>query len=49
MAWASNSGKKIDTFNAVAEGKSVVMSGFSTARTRVLHFLILSQNPLTAS
>jgi hypothetical protein len=49
MAWAANNGGEIDTFNAVAEGKSVVMSGFSTARTRVLHFLILSQNPLTAS
>ncbi|MCJ8268158.1 MAG: hypothetical protein MJK04_02035 [Psychrosphaera sp.] len=28
MAWASNTGGKIDTFNAVAQGESVVMSGF---------------------
>ncbi len=45
MAWASNSGRKIDTFNAVAEGKSVVMSGFfNGADSRITFFNIKPQS-----
>ncbi|NQZ06592.1 MAG: hypothetical protein HRT35_05455 [Algicola sp.] len=45
MAWASNTGGKIDTFNAVAEGESVVMSGFfNGADSRITFYDIKPQS-----
>ena len=44
MAWAANSGKKIDTFKATSDDKSMVMNGiYNNQPTRITFFDITEQ------